>query len=195
MPAEQSDHDPNTEASTVKSYPSGIVIACHVWPVNVAVPVAVDALELDWGGPVGDRHHGLTTSSDVRQKPHYPRGTEIRNHRQVSIVSAEELSEIATAMGISQIEPGLIADNLYLSGITSLTALPRMTRLVFPDGAVIMVGGPNDPCTIAGALVQSQHGTAPSAFPKAAMHKRGITGWVEHPGLIRAGDRVEVRVP
>jgi hypothetical protein len=178
----------------MSTYPTAVVLGCHVWPAGSEAPVVADPLVLDWGGPVGDRHHGLTMRSDVRQKPHYERGTEIRNHRQVSIVEESELAEVAAAMGLERIEPGLVADNLYLSGATGLTTLPKMTRLVFPSGAVIMLGGENYPCTIAGALIGAVHGTSPSAFPKAAMQKRGVTGWVEHPGEIRAGDTVEIRV-
>jgi MOSC domain len=173
----------------------GAVVATHVWPADAEFPVPVDPLLLDWGGPIGDRHHGLTMRSDTRQKAHFPRGTEIRNHRQVSLVSAEEQDEVATALGIPSLAPGLIADNLTLSGVTGLTALPRMTRLVFAGGVVLMLGGRNDPCTIAGGLVADVHGTAASAFPKAAWNRRGVTGWVEHPGEIRAGEPVAVHPP
>ena len=175
-------------------YPTALVVACHVWPADADVPVAVDPLVLDWGGPVGDRHHGLTMRSDTRQSRHYARGTEIRNHRQVSIVEETELDQVATDLGLAHLEPGLIADNLYLRGAAGLTSLPRMTRLVFGSGAVIMLGGENDPCTIAGAMVGALHGTRPESFPRAAIHKRGVTGWVEHPGEVRPGDTVEIRV-
>ena len=171
------------------------VVALHVWPAGAAVPNAVEALELDWGGPVGDRHHGETMLSDTRQKIAFERGTRIRNHRQVSIVDTGELARIASAMGVPSIAPGLIADNICTEGIDGLTALPPMTRLVFDGGAVIMTGGENLPCTIAGALVQTAHGTRPEAFPKAAMGLRGITGWVEHPGSIRPGEGVRVLRP
>ena len=174
---------------------SARVVATHIWPADAAVPVAVEALELDWGGPVGDRHHGLTAASNTRQKAVYPRGTTIRNHRQVSIVDVAELARIAQALGVPAIEPGLLADNLCTEGIDTLTTLPRMTRLVFEGGAVIMLGGENLPCTIAGALVGDVHGTSPSSFPKAAMGLRGVTGWVEHPGIIRPGQACEVREP
>ena len=173
---------------------TAVVLGTHVWPADAEIPVAVDPLVLDWGGPVGDRHHGLTMRSDTRQSAHYPRGTEIRNHRQVSLVEATELAEVSASMGIGEIGPGLVADNIYLTGATGLTLLPRMTRLVFPSGAVIMLGGENHPCTISGALVGAVHGSTPHSFPKAAIHKRGVTGWVEHPGEVRPGDTVEIRL-
>ncbi len=178
-----------------RTYPTGVVVATHIWPPGHDVPTPVDSLVLDWGGPVGDRHHGLTARSDTRQRQHYERGTEIRNHRQVSLVAAEELAEVAAAMGVPELGPGLIADNLYLRGVPQLTALPRMTRLVFAGGAVLMLGGENGPCTISGALIEAVHGTPPSAFPKAALHKRGVTGWVEHPGEIHPEETFEVRAP
>ena len=127
----------------------------HVWPPGGDAPQQVDELVLDWGGPVGDRHHGLTMSSDVRQKEVFSRGTQIRNHRQVSIVDVGELREIAVALGIQDLAPG----------------------------------------TIAGGLVADRYGTRAESFPKAAMGLRGITGWVERPGIIRPGDEVRVVLP
>jgi len=175
------------------SAPTALVVACHVWPEGADVPVPADPLVLDWGGPVGDRHHGLTMLAGTRQKRFYAPGTEIRNHRQVSLVEESELDEAAAAMGIPGIGPGLVADNVYLRGATGLTALPPMTRLMFSSGAVLVVHGENTPCTIAGAMIQAVHGSAPEHFPKAAIRRRGVTAWVERPGEVRAGDTVEIR--
>ena len=125
----------------------------------------------------------------------FTRGTSIRNHRQVSIVDTGELAQIATAMGIPRIDPGVIADNICTEGIDALTALPRMTRLVFASGAVIMLGGPNAPCTIAGGMLERVYGSRPESFPKAAWGLRGVTGWMEHPGTVRPGDAVTVHEP
>lgn len=171
------------------------VHATHIWPADLSTPIGVDTLELDWGGPVGDRHHGELMSSDTRQSRVFPRGTTIRNHRQLSIVDVDELAQIAAALGIARIEPGVIADNICTSGIEALTSLPRMTRLAFPSGAVVMLGGPNAPCTIAGGMVAQIYGSRPEAFPKAAIGRRGVTGWVERPGTVRAGDAITVLPP
>lgn len=171
------------------------VAGLHVWPADADVPRAVDELVMDWGGPVGDRHHGETMLSNTRQKPVFTPGTRVRNHRQASVVDAGELASIASALGIARIEPGLIADNICTEGIDGLTALPPMTRLVFDSGAVLMLGGENNPCTIAGRMVAAAHGTRPEAFPKAAAGLRGVTGWVEHPGVIRVGEGLTVVRP
>jgi MOSC domain-containing protein YiiM len=181
----------------VKASPvaTGVVVATHVWPAGSATPVAVDPLELDWGGAVGDRHHGLTMASDTRQADVYARGTEIRNHRQLSIVDLGELAEIAAGLGIADLAPGTIADNICTEGILGLTALEPLTRLEFASGAVIMTGGRNAPCTIAGRMVEGRYGVPPEKFPKAAFDLRGVTGWVERPGVIRPGDAVRVLPP
>ena len=63
------------------------------------------------------------------------------------------------------------------------------------SGAVLLLWGENTPCTIAGAMVSERYGTRAEAFPKAAMGLRGVTGWVEHPGPVRPGDGIEVRLP
>lgn len=173
----------------------GTVVAVHIWPPGADVPETVEELRLDWGGAIGDRHHGVTMSSDTRQKEVFARGTEIRNHRQVSIVDLAELAAIAQGLGIQALAPGTIADNICTEGLTGLTSLAPLSRLVFASGAVLMTGGFNTPCTIAGRMVAARYGTAPERFPKAAWDLRGITGWVERPGPIRPGDSVRVVPP
>lgn len=172
-----------------------MVAALHVWPADSTTPISVDELELTFAGAVGDRHFGETMQSDTRTAKVYQRGTTIRNHRQVSIVDTDELATIAAAMGIPRIEPGVVADNICTSGIPALTSLPPMTRMEFGSGAVIVLGGENYPCVIAGGLMHDHYGTRPEAFPKAAMGLRGVTGWVERPGAIRPGDAITLHAP
>ncbi len=144
----------------------------------------------------GDRHAGLTRLSDART-PHYPRGTEIRNSRQVSIVSAEELSAIAVDMGLPELRPEWLGANLVLGGIPDLTHLPPSTRLLFPHDTVLVVEGENLPCTLPGQVLQDRYPHIPglvTAFPKEAIHRRGVLGWVERSGFICEGDPVTVRI-
>ena len=145
----------------------------------------------------GDRHAGLTRLSDSRT-PHYPRGTVIRNSRQVTIVSAEELAEVAAAMGLPALPPEWLGANLCLRGVPALTHLPPSARLYFPGDAVLAVEGENLPCRLPGEVIQSRHPDLPglaTAFPKAALHKRGLVAWVERPGTIREGDTARIEVP
>ena len=49
--------------------------------------------------------------------------------------------------------------------------------------------------SIAGRMVQARYGAPPEKFPKAAWDHRGITAWVERPGVVRPGDEVTVVPP
>lgn len=179
-----------------RAAPTMLVEALHVWPADAEVPEPREVLELTWLGAEEDRHAGLTMMSDSRTTYVYDKGIEIRNHRQLSLMSVEELALIAERLGLDgPLAPGLIADNITLSGAPELTALPRMTRLEFASGAVVITGGVNNPCTIAGAMVGRAHGTAKEKFPKAAWDHRGITGWVDRPGRITVGDAVTAHLP
>jgi len=144
----------------------------------------------------GDRHIGLTMRSNARQ-PHYPRGTVIRNSRQISIVSVEELAQVAAAMDLPELLPEWLSANLSVRGIPNLTLLPPSSRLFFPGEAVLVIDSENTPCTSTGRSIQSQHSARPgltTAFPKAARHKRGLVAWVERPGIVRLGDQVTIQL-
>jgi len=100
-------------------------------------------------------------------------------------------------MGIPQLLPEWLGANLLLSGIPALSFLPPGSRLIFAGGVVLAVEGENRPCTIAGATIQAQFPDVPdltTAFPKAGLHKRGLVGWVEHPGVIVAGEGVQAQL-
>ena len=64
----------------------------------------VPRVQVTFEGFVGDQHIGLTRRSDVRV-PHYPRGTIIRNTRQVSMLSLEEMADIAAALQLPEVLP------------------------------------------------------------------------------------------
>ncbi|WP_428030622.1 MOSC domain-containing protein [Ancylobacter sp.] len=147
-------------------------------------------------GLPGDRHAGFARAADSRV-PWYPRGTPIRNARQVSLVAPDELAEIARRLGLAQIRPEWIGANLVIEGVARLTGLPPGTRLHFPDGAALVVEGPNAPCRHAGASVAAQTGQASAelGFAKVAKGLRGLVAWVERAGTLTAGSKLEVRVP
>jgi hypothetical protein len=142
----------------------------------------------------GDLHAGFTRPSDAR-KPFYPRGTLIRNDRQVSLVSTEELARVAQALGLPEIRPEWLGANLLIEGVADFTRLPPATRLFFSSGAVLLVSAENNPCSGPGRVLQAQFPASRAAkdFPRAALHQRGLVAVVERPGLIRAGDTVSVQ--
>jgi MOSC domain-containing protein YiiM len=171
---------------------SAVVLATHIWPSTSELPIPVEFLDLEFTGAIGDRHYGSTMTAGVREKKLFTKGTEIANLRQISIVDRGELDRVAATLGIEAIDPGVIADNIYTEGIDDLTSLPPMTRLEFSSGAILLLGGENFPCTIAGAMVHQAHGARTESFPKAAMGLRGVTAWVERPAPIRPGDHITV---
>lgn len=161
--------------------------------VSTPVPMVRATLE----GLEGDRHAGFTRPADARA-PQYPRGTEIHNSRQVSLVAEEELARIAANMGVPAIAPEWIGANLMLRGVPNLSHLPPMTRMYFPDLAALALEGENHPCLYPGKAIQHAYPEMPgigTRFPKAAHHLRGGVGWVERAGMVREGDAVRIVVP
>ncbi len=158
---------------------------------NTLVSARVARATVLFGGFEGDKHAGWTRRADARV-PWYRRGTIIRNERQISIVSNEELVQIALALGVPEVRAEWLGANLDLSGVPSLTLLPPRTRLVFSTGAVLTVEGENMPCRGPGRAIQQALGIRgiEMRFPKAALHLRGIVATVELPGEIAEGDAV-----
>ena len=163
--------------------------------VETIVTTPQSQVQVTFSGFNGDLHAGLTRKSDART-PFYPRGTLIRNERQVTIVSTIELAQTAAKMGITEIRPEWIGANVLIDGIPQLTHLPPRTRLFFDGGAVLLVTGENKPCTIAGKAIEQQVGQPGLAdkFPKAAMRRRGLIATVERPGIINLSELVIAEV-
>lgn len=148
-----------------------------------------------FAGMAGDCHGGLTRKSDSRMLKQYKRGTEVRNSRQLSILSTEELAEVAERMGIPAVRPEWVGANMVISGIPELTLLPPSTRLQFPSGAMAVVDAENHPCRYPADIIAKHHPEARKGFVSAAMHKRGVVGWIEAEGTVRAGDRITIWIP
>jgi hypothetical protein len=156
--------------------------------------VAQAELDVFMDGIAGDRHYGATLKSNSRS-PFYPRGTVIRNSRQVSILSAEELEKLAARLGVAEIKAEWLGNNMVVSGIPDFSHLPPSTRLIFSSGAGLVVEAQNFPCKGPAQLIQSYYPEVPEfdkAFLREAMQARGIVAWVERPGRICPGDTVRV---
>lgn len=165
---------------------------------------AVDELVLNYRGIDGDFHAGLTRASGARE-PWYTRGTEMRNERQISILSVEELAEIAPGMGLDELKPEWIGANLVLEGIPNLSYLPPRSLLFFDGGVTLRVDGYNAPCRLAGGSIATHVGAVGDgenardtdmalSFKDAAKMKRGLVAWVECEGVIKPGEDFTVRV-
>jgi hypothetical protein len=155
----------------------------------------VPRLELLFSGIKGDMHAGLTRKSDVRTIKQYARDTDIRNVRQLTILSEEELAEIAGLMGIPEIKAEWLGANVVTSGIPDLTLLTPSTRLQFPSGATVVVDMENLPCRQVADVVAEHHPEPKAGLVASAMHKRGVTAWVEREGIINGGDNTIVWLP
>lgn len=156
----------------------------------------------------GDKHAG-SRLLDAREKAlrafGYEKGIEIANHRQFSVVSKEELDEIAANLELSgDIPYGCLGENLVVSGIPHLSDLPTGTMLFFESEVharrkpVLVVWGQNTPCKVPGEILErifpEAEGLA-ARFPKASFGKRGVVGSVYLPGVIQSGDTIIARIP
>jgi hypothetical protein len=157
----------------------------------------VPELELDMGGVVGDRHYGVSRPSNGRQARFYPRGTDIRNRRQLTFVSVEELTEVARRMQLPEIRPEWLGANVLVEGFPELSALPIGARLLLPDGVGLVCEGVNQPCRLPARVLQQEFpgSTAQRDFMRVAFGRRGIAASVERPGPVRPGIRVGIALP
>ncbi|MEH7745294.1 MOSC domain-containing protein [Neobacillus drentensis] len=156
----------------------------------------ISEANLKFGGILGDRHFGITSKADSRQ-PMYPRGSEILNRRQITIVSVEELDRIAEELGVESVLPEWLGANLLIKGFPGLTKLTMGSRILFPSGAGLICMGENQPCTLPGDEIQKHyedHEKLSLRFVRAGYKQRGIVCAVERPGMIHENDEVQVLV-
>ncbi len=150
---------------------------------------------LGFEGLQGEDHSGLTRPSCVRVTEQYEKGTEIRNVRQLSILSAEELAWIAERIGVETLDPALLGATMVIEGIPDFTHLPPSSRLQFASGACVTVDMENRPCQLPAREIEKVHEGHGKGFKTAAKGRRGVTAWVERPGDVAVGDKVVLHVP
>ncbi|SNR25355.1 MOSC domain-containing protein [Puniceibacterium sediminis] len=155
----------------------------------------VDAIDLGWEGIEGERHSGLTRPSCSRMLSQYPRDTEIRNVRQLSVVSAEELAQIAEKMGLDAIAPEWAGASMVIEGIPDFTHVPPSSRLQGPDGVMLAIDMENRPCVLPAREIEAERAGFGKRFKPSAEGRRGVTAWVERPGRLAVGDELRLHVP
>ena len=156
---------------------------------------AATALTLGFDGPAGEKHGGRTRPSCSRVTSQHPRGTEIANVRQLSVLSAEELAQIAQGIGLDTVNPEWLGATLVIEGIPDFTRVPPSSRLQGPDGCTLVIDMENRACVLPGRVIEAQHPGAGTRFKTAANGRRGVTAWVERPGTLRLGDTLRLHVP
>lgn len=155
----------------------------------------VTALRASFAGPEGEAHGGLTRPACSRVKAQYPRGTEIRNTRQFSIMGAEEMAEIAERMGLPALDPALLGATMVIEGLPDFTRLPPSSRLQAAGGATLVVDMENRPCVLPGKPIEAAHPGYGRLFKTAAKGRRGITAWVEREGTFHLGEAITLHIP
>ncbi len=155
----------------------------------------VNDLDLNFDGVQGERHQGLNRASCVRVANLYQKGTEIRNVRQLSVLSAEELGDIAAEMELATLDPSYLGASIVLKGIPDFSHIPPSSRLQAESGLTITVDMENAPCVLPGREIEADHTGYGAAFKPAAKGRRGITAWVERPGALKRGDKMQLFVP
>ncbi|MEM8555378.1 MAG: MOSC domain-containing protein [Pseudomonadota bacterium] len=158
---------------------------------------ALDQLALSFDGPQGEAHGGATRPSCGRVTSQHPRGTTIRNVRQVSIVSEEELAVIAERLELDRVDPAWVGATLCVQGLPDFTLIPPSSRLQGPDGVTLVVDMANRPCHLPDPVIRAAVGLEklPTTFKTAGKNRRGVTAWVEREGTLKVGESLRLHIP
>ena len=156
---------------------------------------ARDALDLTFEGVKGAFHAGLTRPSCSRVKSQYAKGTAIKNERQLSIVSQEEIDQIATEMGVDALDPMRLGATMVIKGIPDFSHVPPSSRLQAASGAPVTIDMENRPCQFPAKSLVRDHGDAAKGFKPAATDRRGVCAWVAAEGRVAVGDILTLHIP
>jgi len=172
-------------------------LGCQPEPVEKLVirSVPLTEMPLSFSGYDGESHAGLTRPSCSRVLKQFRRGTEIRNVRQLAVVSAEEMAEVAGAMEIPAMDYAWVGASLVVEGIPDFTHLPPSSRLQGPDGVTLVVDMENLPCQEPAVTIDKALPGMGKGFKRAAEGKRGVTAWVEREGVLRLGEVLTLHIP
>ncbi|MGB1235367.1 MAG: MOSC domain-containing protein [Planktomarina sp.] len=152
-------------------------------------------LDIGWDGISGAAHTGATRPSDSRVKSQHVIGTEIKNVRQITMVSAEDLSHIAAVLKLDACNPEWLGANIVVEGLADFTFLPPSSRLQAENGTTLIVDMENRPCVQVNKTIERVKPGHGKGFKDAAKGRRGITASVERPGSVKIGDRFRLHVP
>lgn len=168
----------------------GSVLAVHQSPTHSFSKQERRSIHLLAGiGVQGDAHAGVTVRhrSRVRQDPTQP------NLRQVHLIHAELFDELRGKGFV--VTPGLIGENITTWGI-DLLGLPRGARLHIGPQAIVEVTGLRNPCSQLNDLLPGLMNAVLDRDREGGLvRKSGIMGIVIAGGEVRAGDRIQARLP
>lgn len=156
---------------------------------------ATSEMPLTFSGYEAEFHAGLTRPSCSRVKQQYPRYTQIKNARQLSVVSQEELNQIAQKMKLDSLEPRLVGASLVIEGIPDWTHVPPSSRLVAEDGPGLVIDMENRSCHLPAPFIEAVNPGFGKVFKASAKGLRGVTASVEREGTLRIGMRMRLHIP
>jgi MOSC domain-containing protein YiiM len=166
------------------------VVAVHRSRSHSFSKHAEDAIVLVAGlGVQGDAHAGTTVQhrSRVRRDPTQP------NLRQVHLIHAELFAELM-ARGFA-VWPGELGENITTRGL-DLLALPKGTRLLLGQQAVVELTGLRNPCV---QIDRFQSGLMDAVLDRDAagglVRKAGVMAVVVAGGTVQPEDRIRVQLP
>ncbi|MEL6242811.1 MAG: MOSC domain-containing protein [Pseudomonadota bacterium] len=157
--------------------------------------VAAEVLNAQFDGVLGEAHSGSTRPSCSRMTAQHPKGTTIRNVRQLSVLSAEELGATAAAMGLDEIDPVLVGASMVIEGIPDFTHVTPSARLQGSDGVTLVIDMENRPCHLPAREIDTEAPGFGKLYKAAASGRRGVTAWVEREGMLRRGDTLTLHIP
>lgn len=155
----------------------------------------VEEMPLTFAGFAEESHAGLTRPSCSRVQDQHPKGTVIRNVRQLCVVSAEEMAAVATGMGLAAMDYAWVGASLVVEGIPDFTHVPPSSRLQGPDGVTLVIDMENRPCLEPAVTIGKARPGDGKGFKAAAQGRRGVTAWVEREGTLRLGDSLRLHIP
>lgn len=156
---------------------------------------ALEQMDLTFEGIAGSVHSGAVRASCSRVTSQYPKGTRIRNERQLSVVSEEEMQQIATKMGLEALDPARMGASIVVRGIPDFSHIPPSSRLQAPSGATLTVDMENRPCHLPARSLEIAHSGVAKGFKTAAKGLRGVTASVAAEGALMIGDVLTLHVP
>ncbi len=178
---------------------NGTVVSVHSGKNKDLSKQILESIEVDFAGISGDAHRGMSRTAFSGERE--AKGTILRNDRQWSGVSIEELAIISKQLNLGQpLQAETLGANICVQGIPDFSLLPRGTRLVFPSGAALIIEEYNPPCTDMGEQVAAKYSTrsgeplTSKQWLKPAHGRRGVVGMVDVAGTISAGDEILVQV-
>lgn len=154
-----------------------------------------ERFDVTFAGVAGELHGGRTRPSCSRVTAQHPKGTEIANVRQFSILSAEELAQIAAEMGLEAIDPEWLGASIVVEGIPDFSHVPPSARLQTEAGTTLVIDMQNRPCQYPAKEIEKDHPGKGKAFKPAAEGRRGVTAWVEREGTLAVGDSIRLHIP